>query len=156
MTTEIIINRNNFYLTIDNLFNATNNGYIEHDNKFVAFVKTEPANAIVLGEQVKSEDGNNLVFNSVDEAKAYVLDKLSKTIYPPNFLHPISEIKHKRLVFDIGEAHGEGIRETVTGEIIECTLASNSPFLPVIAKILTDDRTVKRFSFMEIKRIRRS
>jgi len=163
MTTEITVNRNIFYLSIDNFRIETPNGYFEHEDKFVAFIKNTSANIVVVGEQIKSEDGKNIVFISRQEATDYVVDKLKKSTYPPDFLHPtqytkenLSEIKDKQLIFDIGQAQNEDIEETVSGKIIEFTLASNPPFLPVIAKIITTNGIIKRLSFLEIKRIRRN
>ena len=108
MTTEITVNRNIFYLSIDNFRIETPNGYFEHEDKFVAFIKNTSANIVVVGEQIKSEDGKNIVFISRQEATDYVVDKLKKSTYPPDFLHPtqytkenLSEIKDKQLIFDI-------------------------------------------------------
>jgi hypothetical protein len=163
MTTEITVNRNIFYLTTDNFRIETANGYIEHEDKFVAFWKKTPADAIVLGEQIKSENAENIVFSSRQEAKDYAVEKLEKSIYPPDYYHPLdytkenlSEIMHKQLIFDIGQAQIEDIKESIRGKMIDCTLASNPPFLPGTATIITTNGITKKLTFFEIKRIRRN
>jgi hypothetical protein len=163
ITTEITVNRNIFYLTTDNFRIETTNGYFEHEDKFVAFWKKTPADAIVLGEQIKSENGENIVFSSTQEAKDYIIEKLEKRIYPPDFFQPLhytkenlSEIMYKQLIFDIGQAQSEDIEESIRGKLIECTLASNPPFLPGMGTIITANGISKKLTFFEIKRIRRN
>lgn len=163
MTTQITVNRNIFYLTTDNIRIETNNGFFVHEDKFVAFLKNTPANAIVLGEQIKSDDGENMVFSSTQQAKDYVVEKLEKSTYPPDFFHPLqytkenlSEIMHKQLIFDIGQAQSEDIEESIRGKMVECSLASNPPFLPGKATIITTNGITKKLTFFEIKRIRRN
>lgn len=162
ITTEITVNRNILYLTTDNLRIETTNGYLEHEDKFVAFWKKTPADAIILGEQIKSENGENIVFSSTQEAKDYIIEKLENSIYPPDFFQPLhytkenlSEIMHKQLIFDVGQAQSEDILDSIKGKIVECSLASNPPFLPGTATIITTNGIAKKLNFFEIKKIRR-
>lgn len=80
MTEKIQINRQIIYLTIDNVRVETNTGVQEHENQFVAFVKKERLNEINLGEQVKNAKGENVVFNSREQAKEFVIKDLKKNI----------------------------------------------------------------------------
>ena len=116
---DIVINRNRDYLTIDHVRIETYNGIQEKNDQFVVFVKNTAPNAVNFGEQVKDPEGRNIVFNSIQEAKDYTIEKLKKSIYPPDFYHPLrytnenlSEITHKVLLFDIGPANKNEITET--------------------------------------------
>lgn len=163
MTTQITVNRNIIYLTTDNIRYETINGIFVHEDKFVAYWKQTPPSFIVHGEQIKYDDGENIVFSSTQEAKDYVVEKLEKSIYPPDYYHPLdytkenlSEIMHKQLIFDIGQAQIEDTEESIRGTMIECALASNPPFLPGTATIKTTNGITKKLTFFEIKKIRRN
>lgn len=159
---QILINRNPIYLTTDNV--RTNDGkqVIERDDLFTAFIREEEPNEIVLGEQVMDIDGNIKVFPSRQEAREYVIRELRRTIYPPDYLHPLHyntnnlhEILHKQLIFDIGNPNSEDIEETIEGRIVHCKLAGNSPNLPTSAVIRLNNGDERELTFFDIKRIRR-
>jgi hypothetical protein len=65
----------------------------------------------------------------------------------------IEEIMNIPLVIEIGRFNSDIITETLKGEIVNCTLASNPPFLPATLRIRTPNGE-KAFSIMEIKRFR--
>src|SRR5690606_24999438 len=107
MTEQIQINRQTIYLTIENVKLETKNGIEEQENQFVGFFKLEPVTEISLGEQIKNPNGENLVFNSREQARNEISDILKRRIYPPSFLNPMDyttnnlmEIMHKQLTFD--------------------------------------------------------
>lgn len=63
----------------------------------------------------------------------------------------IEEIMNIPLVIEIGKFNSEVITETIEGEIVNCTLASNPPYLPASLRIRTRNGE-KVCSIMEIKR----
>jgi hypothetical protein len=162
MTERILINRNELYLTIDNVRIETEKGIEEKNNQFIAFFKDTPPNELNYGEQLKDKNGRNIVFPSFESAKDYAFSLLKKIVYPPNFLHPLrykkedlDEILHKRLIFDIGSNNNENISETIEGVMVSCSLAANPPYLPGIATITKNDGQEKKLTFFEIKQIRK-
>lgn len=161
MTEQIQINRQVIYLTIESVKLETENGIEEQENQFVGFFKLEPVTEVSLGEQVKNPNGENLVFNSREQARNEISDILKKRIYPPSFLNPMDyttnnlmEIMHKQLTFDIGNFNSDEIQETIIGTMTNCTLASNPPNLPATVRIMTNAGE-RRLSIAELKRIRR-
>jgi hypothetical protein len=162
MKERLEINRQIIYLTIDNVRIDTENGIEEKDNQFVAFIKNEQPNDLNLEEQVKNNKGENIVFPSIDYARGFVVEKLKKTIYPPDFLHPLhykkenlDELMHKELVYDIGKPNSDDIQDTIQGMMVECTLAANPPHLPGNATILLSGGSKRNLTFFDIKRIRK-
>ncbi|WP_409415730.1 hypothetical protein [Flavobacterium sp. PS2] len=65
----------------------------------------------------------------------------------------IEEIMNIPLSIEIGKYNSEVITETIEGEIVNCTLAVNPPFLPASLKVITRNGE-KILSIMEIKRFR--
>lgn len=58
------------------------------------------------------------------------------------------------LKIEVGPANKMNeINEALEGEIIECSLAANSPNLPGIATFQTKEGSIRKFSFFEIKTI---
>ena len=161
MTEKILINRNEIYLTIDNVRFETEKGIVEKNDQFIAFYKNSPPNEIIFGEQFKDKNGKNVVFPSIEIAREYALATLKKAIYPPDYLHPLhykkenlDEIMNKKLKFDIGSANNEIVNDTIEGVLTFCTLAANPPHLPATATIITAEGQEKKFNFFEIKSIR--
>ncbi|NDV17685.1 hypothetical protein GO009_16830 [Muricauda sp. TY007] len=160
MTEQIQINRQTIYLTIESVKIETENGIQEQEHQFVGFFKNEPVTEISLGEQLKDENGGNLVFHSQEQARAEIIEILKRKVYPPSFLNPmdytvdnLSEIMHKELTFDIGNFNSDDIQESVQGVLTNCTLASNPPHLPASIRIMTNNGE-RRLSIVELKRIR--
>ena len=162
MTEKIEINRQALYLTIDNFKVETKDGIEIKANQFVVYFKYEPPTEIILGEQIKNDEGGNAVFDSADDAKSFAVEKLKRTIYPPNFLHPLKyttenlgELMHKELIYDIGNPNSTEITETFEGVMTGYSLAANPPYMPATATILSIDGSEKDLTFFDIKRIRR-
>lgn len=160
MTEQIQINRQIIYLTIDSVKLETEKGIEEQENQFVAFFKNEPVNEVSLGEQIKDENGENIVYPSREQARAEVIEILKRRVYPPSFLNPmdyrvhnLAEIMHKELTFDIGNPNTDEIQESIQGVMTNCTLASNPPNLPASVRIMTNNGE-RRLSIIELKRIR--
>lgn len=65
----------------------------------------------------------------------------------------IEEIMNIPIVIEIGRFNSDIITETIEGEIVNCTLASNPPFLPASLRIRIHNNE-KVYSIMEIKRFR--
>lgn len=163
MTTErIIVNRNQIWLSFDNLRFETENGIEEMENEIVCYYKLTEPNEINYGAQLVDSNNIRLIYNSIDHAKKEVTAFLKNDVYPPNYLHPLeytkenlSEIMNKALIFDVGNQNSDDIQESLVGSMTNCNLASNPPHLPVTTRITILDGSERRFSFFEIKRIRR-
>ena len=65
----------------------------------------------------------------------------------------LNKIMNKPLRLGIGKRNSDEITEVLEGQIVKCTLASNPPHLPAIARFETNDGELKRFDFFEIKQI---
>ena len=163
MTEQIQINRKKIYLTIEKLKFDTEKGIEIKENQFTTFFKLQPVNEVNLGEQIKSDNGEVLIFDSVEQARNESIKILKRKIYPPSFLNPmdyrgeaIIEIMHKELKFDIGKSNSDEILESITGIMTNCTLASTSypQNLPYSVRIFTNNSS-RSFRISEIKQIRR-
>ena len=160
---RIIINRNNIWLTFDNLRIENENGIEEFEEQIICFYKLTEPDGVIYGQQLTDSNNERLIYNSIEQARQEVSSFLKNDIYPPNYIHPleytkenISEIMNKILIFDVGTQNSEKIQESIVGAMTNCTLASNPPHLPGTARItLLDGRTQKRFDFFQIKRVRR-
>ena len=157
MTEKIVINRQVVYLTIDRLRFENEDGVNEQENQFVAFIKNTPPNDIIVGEQIKNNDGENTIYESFEKAKESIIIRLKKEIYPPNFLHPLnytkenlSEIMFKELIYKLGTPNNNSVEETIIGVMTTCSLASNPPYLPATATIECNDGKIRKISFFEI------
>jgi hypothetical protein len=67
----------------------------------------------------------------------------------------LKEIMHVPLQIGVGPANKGEITETLEGEIIECSLAANPPNLPAIADFQLKNGAIRKFSFFEIKWIKK-
>lgn len=67
----------------------------------------------------------------------------------------LKEIMHIPLQIGIGPANRNEINEILDGKIIECSLAANPPNLPGIADFQTSNGIIRKFSFFEIKWIKK-
>jgi len=159
MHEKLLINRNTKYLTIDNVRIKTRSGIEERSNQFVAFVKDTAPTEVNLGEQVKTDDGQNAIFTSFEEARNSAILSLERSTYPPDFFHPliyskdnISEIMHKYLAFDIVN-NGDEI-ETVFGIMTKCVFSVS--MTPGRFTIVTEGGKTKQPNFLELKAIRRA
>lgn len=163
MTEQIQINRRTIYLTIESVKLETEKGIVEQENQFVGFFKYEPVTEISLGEQLKTADGENIVFHSREQAKNEIQNILKRKIYPPSFLDPmeytsenLAEIMFKELTFDIGDFNSDQIQENIIGTMTNCTLASSSypANMPYSVKIMTNNGE-RSLRITELKRIRK-
>jgi hypothetical protein len=159
MHEKLLINRLPKYLTVDNVRIKTTSGIEERSNQFVAFVKDTAPTEVSLGEQVKTDDGQNAVFTSFEEARKSVIQSLERSTYPPDFLNPlkytkdnISEIMHKHLAFYIVINKDE--IETVFGIMTECVYSVSLE--PGRFTIVTKGGKKRRPHFLELKAIRRA
>ena len=160
MTEQIIVNRNTIFLTIDNVRIETKNGIEEKDDQFIAYIKETPPNEVSLGTLVKNNKRENIIFNSIGDARESIITKLKKSVYPPDFLNPlhynienISELLHKKLIYDVGHVNRHEIEKTIEGTMIEFSLAANSTVLLAGAKIVLINGEEKDLAFTDIKRI---
>jgi hypothetical protein len=67
----------------------------------------------------------------------------------------LKEIMHVPLQIGVGSANKGEVTETLDGEIIECSLAANPPNLPAIADFQLKNGIIRKFSFFEIKWIKK-
>jgi hypothetical protein len=67
----------------------------------------------------------------------------------------LNEIMHVPLQIGVGPANTGEVTESLDGEIIECSLAGNSPHLPAIADFQIKNGIIRKFSFFEIKWIKK-
>ena len=65
----------------------------------------------------------------------------------------LDEIMNKPLRIGIGNQNSDDITEFIEGQIVKCTLASNPPHLPAVARFQINDGELKRLNFFEIKQI---
>lgn len=163
MTEQILINRQQIYLTIDNVKLKTDNGLEEQENQFIGYFKNDPPNEISFGEQIKNTKGENVIFHSVDQARNEISEMLKRKIYPPSFFNPMEytaenlpEIMHKELWFGVGDFDSDEIKESFQGKIINCNLASASvpSNMPYSVRLITD-RGERSLRIEKLKRIRR-
>lgn len=161
-TEKITINRNDVWLTFDNLRIDTNDGPQELNDKIICYYKLTESNDISYGQQIIDSNDTRLVYASIDGARKEVSEYLKTIIYPPNFLHPLNykkeqleEIMNKTLTFDVGTQNSDEITETIIGSMTNCTLAGNPPYLPGIARITLQNGNERSFNFFQIKRIRK-
>jgi hypothetical protein len=61
------------------------------------------------------------------------------------------ELKHKRLLIEVGSINENTKTSTYEGEIISSEGAVNPPHLPVTFKFRTDEGEIKSFSIFELK-----
>jgi hypothetical protein len=67
----------------------------------------------------------------------------------------LKEIMHVPLQIGVGPANKGEITETLESEIIECSLAANPPNLPAIADFQLKNGAIRKFSFFELKWIKK-
>ncbi|MGK4568169.1 hypothetical protein [Flavobacterium sp. 3HN19-14] len=66
----------------------------------------------------------------------------------------IEEIMNKQITIDIGLKNSDTVTETIHGLVVNCTLASNEPFLPASITVETAEGKTRTFSMFEIKMFR--
>ena len=67
----------------------------------------------------------------------------------------LNEIMHIPLQIGVGPINKNEVNEILEGNIIECSLAANSPNLPAEAEFLTKNGKTRKFTFFEIKWIKK-
>lgn len=67
----------------------------------------------------------------------------------------LNEIMHIPLQIGVSQIKNHETEEILEGEIIDCSLAANSPNLPAEAKFLTNSGNIRTLSFFEIKWIQK-
>lgn len=159
---EEIINRKTYWLVLDNIRIETKNKIEEFKDQITCFYNESKPSEFFYGTQIKDSNNKAIIFSTINEAVEYTVNFLKKSVYPPDFLRPlsyrkenISEIMNKILIFDIGLPNDNQVTETITGILTEYALAANPPHLPANLTIETLENQRRKFSFFEIKRIYR-
>lgn len=67
----------------------------------------------------------------------------------------LKEIMNIPLQIGIGPGNKNEVLETLEGKIIECSLAANPPNLPGVAEFQTNNGSIRRLTFFEIKWIKK-
>ena len=156
ITEEVTINRNQIWLSYEEVLETNNDGLLESQG-FVCYFNREIPQ-LIFGESLKDDNGNIKQFDTTEEAINITKIILERKIYPPYFLNPllyemynISEIMHKPIKIEIGQTP-EHIEEIVEGKILKCTSASNNHNLLAYIQVEKTNGETQTYSIFELQK----
>ena len=159
ITEEIIINRNQIWLSYEEVLKSNKENVLEPAGYICYFNREKPQ--LILGESIKHNNGKIRQFETIKEASEIAKVILERKIYPPFFLDPllyemhnIAEIMHKPIKIEIGQT-SEQIDEIVEGKIIKCTSVSNKHNLLAYILVEKTNEETQTYSIFDLQKFKK-
>lgn len=147
---EIKVGENTIWLVVEPYRYGDQEG--KNVENFICYFKLSPPNMFIYGELLKKEDGNPVIFDSVEKAIEYTSTFFNEKKFYKHPLNYNKEELHKILNIPMRIKYKEQeISKVVVGSIKDFSVAYNPPNLPYKLHIETSENITFSINVFDIE-----